>query len=298
MKTINKMAILSSLVLATGLMSCKKDDGDSIGTKPGTTSPVNAIVVNPSDGSHKTAKMNVKMVDAPSAYAFQQVNVDIQSMAGLITTDDGQSTWVDFGANAGVYNAITLINGNSALIGDGDIYAGHLTQVFVQLGSNNSVMIDGQSQQIDFSGNGTGGVYINVDQTIDENEDFTLMLDFDVASSIVAQSNGNGNGGLVFSLNPTIDIFTSEQTSEMTGQISFLLGLSHNVLIVADNGNGDVHATYADAVTGSFMLQGLEGGEYDVNAYFANGLSFSLGDNVQIGANVNINLGLLLQGIH
>lgn len=303
MNTLKKSAIaLASLAIVTGLASCKKDNDDI--NNPAVKGPQNAIVVQPStSGEHKTAQMNMRMVDAPSAYAFQQVNVQIQSMAGLITEDDGTQTWVNLGANGSVQNAVSLVNGESAVISDATVYAGHLSQIYIQFGDDNSVVIDGQSQNLDFSG--ASSLTLNVDYDIEEGENFDLMLDFDVAGSIVAHQNSGGVfGGTSFTLNPTVHIFDGDETSEISGQLALatiltlhgiLGGDDSSVLVVATNGV-HTYSTYANA-NGYFMLQGVEqGGNYSVTAYFSNGFSISLGDGVDVGANLNINLGLQLTG--
>lgn len=210
-------------------------------------------------------------------------------MAGLITTPDGQQTWVNLGANASVYNAASLVNGQSALISDATVYAGHLSQIQVVFADNNSVVIGGQTQQLSFSG--SNSVMLNVNYDIEENEDFDLMLDFDIAGSVIAQGS-NGQGSQTFVLSPSIHIFSSEETSEMSGQL--LLG--GGALIVASNGSQS-YSTYANA-DGYFMLQGMNEGSYTLTAYFTNGLSLTLGSNIQLGVNLNLNLGLLLQGDH
>jgi hypothetical protein len=281
MKNFRKVGlIVCGFALAAGLVSCSKKDDEMDSLKPGP-------VGQPGTGNgNKIAHMQVRMIDAPSPYAFSQVNIDIQSMSALVVDQNGQSSWTDLDVNAGVYNVITLINGESALISDNTVIeAGTISQVHLNLGSNNTVIYNGQQHQLNLSGGFQGGLNIQVNQVVDENENFTLMLDFDVAQSIQMQGNS-------FTLNPVVHSFSTETTGTISGQVALA---DDGIAIIASNGIS-VHSTYADPGDGHFMLQGLVGGSYTISIYRPESSQPIVIPNVQVGANVTINLGLILGG--
>src|SRR6187402_2174258 len=113
MKTIKSMSLpVMAIVLASVLFfaGCKKDNDDK-----GMT------------------RMKVRMVDAPSPYAFQEINIDV---VGVETHIDGQ--WYNLDFNPGIYNILTLINGTDVLIADDSVPAGHMSQLRLILGNNNT----------------------------------------------------------------------------------------------------------------------------------------------------------------
>lgn len=282
MKTIRKVGIVvCGFALAAGLVACSKKDDDNLSPgpigQPGT-----------GGGNQKVANMQVRMVDAPSPYAFSQVNIDIQSMSAFVVDDSGQGSWTNLDVNAGVYNVVTLINGQNALISDNtSITAGTVTQVHLGLGSNNTVVYNGQQHQLNLSGNFQGGLNIQVNQVVDEGEDLTLMLDFDVAQSVSMQGNGTS-----FTLSPVVHSFTTETSGTINGQVALP---GSGIAIVASNGV-DIHSTYANPSSGQFMLQGLAGGSYTISIYRPESDQPIVIPNIQVGANININLGLILGG--
>src|SRR6476661_7424035 len=86
-----------------------------------------------------TSTMRFKLTDAPGAY--DAVNIDIQGVKVFSTTQG----WVTFSSSLGVVNILDYTNGQTTLITEGTIDAGTITQAQLILGSNNSVVVGGQT---------------------------------------------------------------------------------------------------------------------------------------------------------
>lgn len=199
-------------------------------------------------------RMKVRMVDAPSPYAFQQINIDV---VGVETNINGQ--WYSLAFNAGVYNILTLVNGTNALIADDSIPTGHMSQLRLILGANNTIMADGQVYPLTIPSGSESGLKLNLNQDLPADE-YTIMIDFDAAHSIVVQGNGQ------FKLKPVLHAFTVETTGMIQGQV---LPAGVGIAILAENNaNADIsYSSYADPATGNFLLQGMVAGTYTVKVY-------------------------------
>jgi hypothetical protein len=223
------LAIMIAAILFLG--GCKKDDDNK-----GMT------------------RMKVRMIDAPSPYNFQEVNIDV---VGVETHIDNQ--WYNLAFNAGIYNILTLVNGTNVLIADDSVPAGHMSQLRLILGDNNTIKVDGVVYPLTIPSGSESGLKLNVHEDLPV-DDYTLMIDFDAAHSIVVQGNNE------YKLKPVLHAFTVETTGMVSGQVA--PALPGTAIIAVNNANPDItYSAYADPVTGQFLLQGLVAGTYTVNVY-------------------------------
>ena len=93
------------------------------------------------DKSAGTSRLEVRMTDAPADY--QEVNVDIQGVQVNSQTGDPATGWQSLTISKGVYNLLKFSNGLDTLLGHVDLPAGHVSQIRLVLGTNNSVKING-----------------------------------------------------------------------------------------------------------------------------------------------------------
>lgn len=199
-------------------------------------------------------RMKVRMIDAPSPYNFEEVNIDV---VGVETHID--NTWYNLSFNPGIYNILTLVNGTNVLIADDSVPAGHMSQLRLILGDNNTIKVDGVVYPLTIPSGSESGLKLNVHEDLPV-DDYTLMIDFDAAHSIVVQGNGQ------YKLKPVLHAFTVETTGMVSGQV--LPALPGTAIIAVNNSNPDItYSAYADPVTGQFLLQGLVAGTYTVNVY-------------------------------
>lgn len=173
MKTPGKIIIPVMLVIATlvSVSSCKKKEAEQKGS------------------------LTIEMTDAPAAYLA--VNVEVIGVSVHLEN----TGWIDLPVNAGVYNLLTLQNNaTTVLAGNVSLPIGKITQVRLLLGSNNSVVTPGGQFAMATPSAEESGLKINVDETIVNNQQVVIVLDFDANASVVETGKGS------FSLKPVIKV--------------------------------------------------------------------------------------------
>ncbi len=197
----------------------------------------------------ETARMSVKLVDAPGDY--EAVFVDVQDVVIKYNGSDDEVVIGD--VNAGVYNLLELTGGVSILLVDDEIPAGSISQIRLILGDNNTVVVDGETFPLQTPSAQQSGLKINVNETLEPGIFYEFILDFDVEESIVQQ----GNGGYL--LKPVIRASTEAETGAIVGNV---LPLGIQTLVTASNGPVEI-SSYTN-VGGQFSLVGVPAGTYTV----------------------------------
>lgn len=137
-----------------------------------------------------SGSMTVKMTDAPGDY--QEVNVDIVAVEVHYEDEvnDGQE-WVALNINSGIYNLLDLQNDVTVVLADEDeIPVGHVTQIRLILGDDNTIMVDGIVYDLALSSQDKTGLKLNVDAKVKKWKDLEIVIDFDAGESIVLEGNG------------------------------------------------------------------------------------------------------------
>lgn len=99
--------------------------------------------------------------------------------------------WQDIATNAGVYDLLTLRNDTDTVVsGMQAIPAGRLSQVRFILGQQNAVVVAGVRYPLALSSQDESGLKFNVNQTLVQNTQYTLVIDFDAAASVIQEGNG------------------------------------------------------------------------------------------------------------
>jgi hypothetical protein len=202
-----------------------------------------------SGNDNDTARMSVKMVDAPGDY--DAVFIDVQDV--VIKYNGGQDEVSIGSVNAGVYDLLELTGGVSVLLVDDEIPAGRISQIRLILGENNSIVVNGETHPLSTPSAQQSGLKIQVNETLEGGIFYEFILDFDVEKSIVAQ----GNGG--YSLKPVIRASTVAETGAISGLVTPVNG---QVLVTAESGATEISA-YANAA-GAYILSGVPNGTYSV----------------------------------
>lgn len=191
----------------------------------------------------------VRMTDTPAVY--DQVNVDIQS----VEVHSDQDGWVPLQVNSGIYNLLDFTNGKDTLIASANLPSGTVSQIRLGLGNQNTVVKDGQSHNLSTPSAQQSGLKLQVHKELEPGITYVVLLDFDASKSIVETGSGK------FILKPVINVITDGIDGIITGKVNPAVNsLVYGIL------NNDTTSTYTDA-SGEFMLQGLEGGTYEVQVY-------------------------------
>lgn len=207
--------------------------------------------------SSSTGTLQVYLTDAPASYDavwidIEEVRVHVSDDDGIEEDDDG---WVVVNDNPMRVNLLDLTNGEFEVLGETELESGHYSQIRLILGDDNEVVVDGVPQALKTPSAQQSGLKININAEIDDDEVYTLLLDFDASRSIVEA----GNSGK-FLLKPVIR--TAELAS--TGVIEGIIEPAESLPWVYAIADGDTVAGTKAEVDGEFRLVGLLSGSYTV----------------------------------
>ncbi|GAB2761770.1 DUF4382 domain-containing protein [Salinimicrobium soli] len=256
------------LALTAGLFSCSKDD---------------------SANSEGTAKVAVKLTDAPGEYA--EVWVDVQDVL-IKTTVEGseEEGWESIGnVKPDVINLLELTGGVTELLAESEVPAGFIHQMRLVLGTNNSIVLekDGPHMVLNTPSGQQSGLKLNIDQELQADAEYIFTLDFDVDKSVVQTTEG------AYNLKPVIRVSREENSGTISGTVV----ADSDVLVTATSATTEVSA-YTNA-EGKFELHGLPAGTYLVTATPEEGLGLVEAQIspvvVQAGATVKLD-PIYLQG--
>ena len=217
------------LLLFVALVSCNKDN-------------------NP------TAKLEVRLTDAPGDY--QEVNIDIQDVQVNVEDGSPSSGWKSLTVKKGVYNLMKLTKGLDTLLGDAQLPVGKVSQLRLVLGSNNSIKVAGQILLLTTPSAQQSGLKVQIHTDLKEGITYKILLDFDAARSIVATGNGK------FILKPVIRSVVEALSGSIKGLIS---PVASKPAVYALSGVDTVATTFADSVSGKFLLKGVAAGTFTVS---------------------------------
>jgi hypothetical protein len=200
----------------------------------------------------KNARLQVWLTDAPGDY--DEVNIDVQGVEVHADENDNGQGWIALDVNEGVYNLRELTNGLDTLLGDLELPAGKISQVRLVLGTDNTLKIGDDVYDLATPSGQQSGLKLQVHETLVEGITYKILLDFDVARSIVH----NGAGG--YSLKPVIRAITEAQDGAIKGSVDPKESTPAIYAVMNDDTLG---TSYADT-TGHFLIRGLPEGTYNL----------------------------------
>lgn len=214
----------------------------------------------------QNARLEVRLTDAPGDY--DEVKVDIQDVQIHTSEGNMESGWQSIidADRKGVYNLLELTNGLDTLLGAIELPAGRVSQIRLVLGNNNSIVVDGAEFDLSTPSAQQSGLKLLLNADLKEGMTYKVLLDFDVARSIVKTGNGS------YKLKPVIKAISEATSSAIKGEVS--IPESTPAVYVID-GTDTVGTSFADEA-GMFMVQGLEAGTYKVS--FAPATGYTIAD--------------------
>ncbi|TGE14257.1 DUF4382 domain-containing protein [Hymenobacter elongatus] len=244
-----KFTTLFSLTLLAGLglAGCSKDS---------------------SSDTQGNAKLEVRLTDAPGD--FSRVSLDVQQIEVHLKDENDPKGWQFLPFTPQAINVLDYVNGRSALLVSTDFAAGDLKEIRLILGPNSTVTTrDGEVYALKTPSGQSSGVKLKLDKvSLRQRETFQLLLDFDVAKSIVERGNwkpGNDKKER-FLLKPVIRLVAQDVAGGLYGQVTPAAALPQILAIRSSLTPADTFSTSADA-TGAFKLQALPSGTYRVEFY-------------------------------
>ena len=254
MKTIN--IILSFIMIGIMGYSCRKD-----AVKP--TPPT-------------SYSYSVWMTDAPGPY--NAVFIDLQGIE--ITGSDGKTVLLN--VNKGIYNLLNFSNGIDTLIATGVSEVATLQQIRFILGPNNAVVVNNNVVcPLSIPSADQSDLILQLNQTLQDGVQSTILIDFDANKSIVDDGNGN------YKLKPVIRKIDATTSGSIKGRIS---PVGVFAFVTASS-----TTTYCSNVTttGDFFIAGLPPGNYAVTVTPALPLTPVTKSNIMVNAGVTRYIGTI-----
>ena len=253
MRLRNIFYSLISLLLIVVFQSCANDSNDAI---------------------DKTARVQLKLVDAPGDYLA--VNVEIIDIQYNSSEDGGG--WKSFGTEADYpinVDLTELTAGNSLILADTIIASGMLQQIRLVLSDNNTLVIENEAGEaeepvhLDTPSAQQSGLKLKLNETLEPGYSYTFILDWDVQKSIVKA----GNSGK-YNLKPVIRVNTEVNSGSVMGkvegdltddEIENPLAIEGATVEIYNDpileGDESIASTYTNA-NGEFKFEGLAAGNY------------------------------------
>jgi hypothetical protein len=126
-----------------------------------------------------TSTVRVMMTDAPALW--DEVNIDLERVEIKFANDT--SSWISMQTNASIYNLLDLQNGVDTLIAQGTFQADVVKEIRLVLGTDNTIMVNGQIFELTVPSGAESGLKIKIDKDLNADIE-TLTIDFDAALSI------------------------------------------------------------------------------------------------------------------
>lgn len=187
----------------------------------------------------------IRMTDAPAPY--NAVNVDILGVSIV----DGKGQTVNLSTNVGVHNLLQLTNGADMLLANTYLNNNEITQIKLNLGTNNTVVVNGQTYPLSLSNEDKQGLTINVNQQLEENANNEVLIDFDANSSVIPTTENT------YKLRPIIRTIDTSITGSISGTID-----NTSLAVVSAVSSSNVSYTTGVDANGNFKIQGLPTGSY------------------------------------
>lgn len=228
----------------------------------------------------KTARLNIRLTDAPGDY--EEVNIDIREVKVNSSDGEGEDGWKSLDVSAGVYNLLELTNGLDTLLGTADLPAGKISQVRLVLGSENTIMDDGQIYELKTPSAQQSGLKVKVNADLVEGITYTILLDFDVARSVVKTGAPDK-----YILKPVVRAIAEATAGAIKGTLSNPAASAAVYAIV----EADTVGTTFTNDAGMFTIKGLPAGSYTISFSPAEGFVINDMEGVEVTIGVVTDLG-------
>ena len=220
------------------------------------------------DAAANSSKLEVRLTDAPGD--FKAVVLDVRQVEVHLKEEKDPDGWKMLTFTPQTINVLDYVNGRSALLVSEDFAPGDLKEIRLILGPDSYVIgRDGQRYDLKTPSGQTSGVKLKLDKaTLRQRETFQLLLDFDVAKSIVERGNwkpGNDKKER-YLLKPVIRVVAQDLLGGLAGTVSPAAARPQILAIRSSILGPDTVSTSADA-SGAYQIGGLPAGTYRVE-YF------------------------------
>ena len=216
----------------------------------------------------ESSKLEVRLMDAPGD--FRSVVLDVRQIEVHLKKEKDAEKRQTLTFKPQAINVLEYVNGKSALLVSEDFAPGDLDEIRLILGPDSYVIgRDDQRYDLKTPSGQSSGVKLKLDKaTLRQRETFQLLLDFDVAKSVVERGNwkpGNDKKER-YLLKPVIRVVAQDLRAGIRGTVSPAAALPQILAIRASVLGPDTVSTSADA-SGGYQLNGLAAGTYRVEFF-------------------------------
>lgn len=221
------------------------------------------------DEGANSSRLEVRLMDAPGD--FQRVVLDVRQVEVHLKEEKDPDGWKMLGFTAQAIDVLEYVNGRSALLVSEDFAPGDLKEIRLILGPDSYVIDrDGLRYDLKTPSGQSSGIKLKLDKaTLRQRETFQLLLDFDVAKSIVERGNWKPGQDKKerYLLKPVIQVVAQDLRGGLVGTVS-PAAARPQILAIRTSGllAPDTVSTMAD-VSGAYRIAGLPAGTYRVE-YF------------------------------
>jgi len=203
-------------------------------------------------GDRGQANMQVSLTDDPGN--FEAVYVDVQDILVNLTGDPTNGWQSLQGVRKGMYDLLSLAGGRDTLLADGAVPAGRVYQMRLILGTENYVKIDSVMIRMNVLPEQQDGLNLKIQQYLGNGSSFKVLLDFDVAKSVVVVDS------VTYNLKPTIrTVFEF-----VGGSLRGVVRPNHfRTWVYAIQGSDTVASTFTSQ-DGGFLIKGIAEGSYSI----------------------------------
>ena len=179
-KSIQQLSFLSVLILAIFIFQgCAKENS--------VTEPITEIKTQ--------SPFELYLTDCP--FEAEEVNVEI---IGVVLEDrDGEKETLT--TDSGIFNLLNFTDGIDILLAYGNISLDNLKNIYIELGSQNTIVVDGETFPLQLVEDNIVKINVNLDR-LDQVE---FLVDFFACTSIIENANG-------FFLKPVIKFIGERDT--------------------------------------------------------------------------------------
>lgn len=211
---------------------------------------------------------------------FDSVFIDLQRLEVKLEDDTlPNGGWINLNIRPGVYNILRFRNGLDTLFATGNLPNARLKKLKLVLGTQNSVMKNGQSFSLQVKSEDRE-VIANLDNSlfdITATGQVLFWIDFDAGNSIQVDNSGPGNNN-GYRLKSHIKIFSKSHTGEIEGRV---LPRAADPIVKAVMGS-DTATAIPDHDDGEFKIVGLRPGTYQLIIDGQNGYRDTTINNVLV----------------
>ncbi len=205
------------------------------------------------DSTKNKARLQVYLTDSPGDY--EAVNIDVKDVMINVTGDTVNGWQSLFGVHSGTYDLLKLVNDDDTLLADAEIPSGRLHQIRLVLGTENFVKINGQMIKLETPSAQQSGLKLNMQQDVVDGVLYKIVLDFDVAKSIVKTGNAK------YLLKPTIRTLLEAIGGSIKGVV---MPNSFQSAVYAVQGTDTIAGTFTGS-NGGYLIKALAAGTYSVH---------------------------------